>query len=96
MSSFLGSLYQIVLTVNKFAPTTLNQYTALQSETTVTTTITQDGVPIIFPLVIGPGGVAWGTEFHLPINKQNVLLMFLSSRWCTSPGYHPTRWRSWR
>ncbi|KAI4237903.1 MAG: hypothetical protein LQ349_001503 [Xanthoria aureola] len=59
VSSFLGSLYQTVLTVNKFAPTTLNQYTTLQSETTVTTTITRDGVPIMFPLVIGPGGVAW-------------------------------------
>ncbi|KAI4103618.1 MAG: hypothetical protein LQ339_004147 [Xanthoria mediterranea] len=45
--------------VATFAPTTLNEYTTLQSETTVTTTTTRDGVPIIFPLVIGLGGVAW-------------------------------------
>ncbi|KAL8662636.1 MAG: hypothetical protein Q9168_008231, partial [Polycauliona sp. 1 TL-2023] len=42
----------------QFAPTTLSQYATLQDETTVTTTTTRDGVPIIFPIIIGPGGVA--------------------------------------
>lgn len=53
-------MLRITLIVAKFAPTTLSQYATLKSETTITTTITRNGVPIIFPLVIGAGGVAWG------------------------------------
>lgn len=54
------SVFRVALIVAKFAPTTLSQYATLKSEITVTTTTTRDGVPIIFPLVIGAGGVAWG------------------------------------
>ncbi|KAL8689457.1 MAG: hypothetical protein Q9218_004873, partial [Villophora microphyllina] len=45
--------------VGTFVPTTLSKYTTLKSQTTITTTTTRDGVPIVFPLVIGAGGVAW-------------------------------------
>ncbi|KAL9039686.1 MAG: hypothetical protein Q9214_004778 [Letrouitia sp. 1 TL-2023] len=55
-----SSGFEIKLIVAKFAPTTLSQYATLKSETTITTTTTRDGVPIVFPLVIGAGGVAWG------------------------------------
>lgn len=63
--------YGIVLTVHKFAPTTFSQYTTLQSETTVTTTTTRDGVPIIFALVIEPGGIAWGTKYRFPNTSRS-------------------------
>ncbi|KAL8999940.1 MAG: hypothetical protein Q9169_001346 [Polycauliona sp. 2 TL-2023] len=46
------------LTIKKFVPTTLSQYATLQATTTVTTTTTRDGVPVVFPIIIGPGGVA--------------------------------------
>ncbi|KAL8800617.1 MAG: hypothetical protein Q9200_007195 [Gallowayella weberi] len=46
--------------VATFAPTTLSQYATLRSKTTITTTATREGVPVIFPLVVGVGGVAWG------------------------------------
>ncbi|KAI4246273.1 MAG: hypothetical protein LQ352_006416, partial [Teloschistes flavicans] len=45
--------------VGTFVPTTLSQYATLKTQTTITTTTTRDGVPVVFPLVIGVGGVAW-------------------------------------
>ena len=54
--------------MSQFAPTTLSQYATLKDSTTITTTTTRDGVPIIFPLVIAAGGIAWGQSapFYSP------------------------------
>ncbi|KAL8872122.1 MAG: hypothetical protein Q9174_002196 [Haloplaca sp. 1 TL-2023] len=57
--------------VGTFVPTTLPQYATLQSETTVTTTTTIDGLPVAVPLVIGAGGVAWATVGGVPVPGIN-------------------------
>ncbi|KAL9579974.1 MAG: hypothetical protein Q9212_004775, partial [Teloschistes hypoglaucus] len=52
--------------VGTFVPTTLSQYATLKTQTTITTTTTRDGVPVVFPLVIGVGGVAWAIIGGVP------------------------------
>ncbi|RDW66956.1 hypothetical protein BP5796_09705 [Coleophoma crateriformis] len=42
-----------------FIPATVAQYSKLQVTTTVTTTTTSSGTPVVFPWVIGPGGIAF-------------------------------------
>ncbi|KAL8793708.1 MAG: hypothetical protein Q9195_003649 [Heterodermia aff. obscurata] len=45
---------------SKFAPTTFSQYSDLTSSTTVTSTTTDsNGAPLLIPVVIGAGGIAW-------------------------------------
>ncbi|KAL9584787.1 MAG: hypothetical protein Q9203_004524 [Teloschistes exilis] len=52
--------------VGTFVPTTLSQYATLKTQTTITTTTTRDGVPVVFPLVIGVGGIAWAIIGGVP------------------------------